>query len=82
MRVTYHSWLRTKIGIEEDTIEGDALGTVGDLSGLLAKRHETVSELFTKEGALRYIVGRRYVDTSFPLEGVDEVGVYPPVTGG
>ena len=83
MRVTYHSWLRAKVDTETDVIaEDETPGTIGDLSGMLAKRHGNVSELFVTEGALRYVVDRRYVDSSFPLKGVDEIGIYPPVTGG
>lgn len=83
MIVKYYSWLRAKTDCDSEAIELPAdVATVGDLAEYLARRHEAAAVLFRHEGALRFMVDRRYVQPSHAVSSSDTVEIYPPVTGG
>lgn len=83
MRVSYFSWLRGKTGVAAEALElPGACRTVDDLIGHLCERHPALAEIAGAQGSLRYTVNRRYVEKSHELAPTDEVGFFPPVTGG
>lgn len=83
MKVTYFSWLRLKTGVpsEELVPPGDGC-TVADLVHHLATRYPALAEIANARGGMRFTVNRHYVESSHVLSGADDVGLFPPVTGG
>jgi len=83
MRVSYFSWLRAKTGVAAEVIElPSECATVDDLIRHLSDRHPALADIAGAQGSLRYTVNRRYVEKLHRIEPTDEVGFFPPVTGG
>ena len=83
MRVGYFSWLRTKTGTAAEVIDlPKDCSTVEKLIRYLSDRHPPLAEIADAPGGLRFTVNRRYVEKSHPLQSSDDVGLFPPVTGG
>jgi molybdopterin synthase sulfur carrier subunit len=83
MKISYFSWLRTKTGIPNEEIALPVqCRTVDDLVRHLAARYPALAEIADARGSMRFTVNRRYVENSHELASDDEVGLFPPVTGG
>jgi molybdopterin synthase sulfur carrier subunit len=83
MRVTYFSWLRLKTGLAFEEIElPNGCNTIALLVDFLAGRYPDLAAVASAEGNLRFTVNRRYVERDHPVEPLDTVGLFPPVTGG
>lgn len=83
MRISYFSWLRTKTGMASETIELPShCATVDDLVRHLSRCHPPLAEIAEARGSLRCTVNRRYVENTHQLAPTDDVGFFPPVTGG
>ena len=83
MKVLYFAWLRTKIGIGEETIELPGnVSTVGDFVGWLCTRGPNYEEALRDRSVVRVAVNQEYVSFDHVLSAGDEVALFPPVTGG
>ena len=83
MNVLYFAWLRTKIGIGEETVElpGD-VSTVGEFVDWLRARGPNYEEALGDRSVVRVAVNQEYVSFDHVLSAKDEVALFPPVTGG
>lgn len=83
MRIGYFSWLRTKTGTSAEVIDlPEGCGTVDNLITYLSGRHPQLGEIANAPGGLRFTVNRHYVEKTHPVQPTDNVGLFPPVTGG
>lgn len=83
MQLLYFSWVRERIGRDEEHIAlPDSVATVGDLLGWLAQRGPGYAEALADRAAIRVAVNQDYVADSHPIAAHDEVAIFPPVTGG
>jgi len=83
VRVRLFADIREKVGKQEVEAEGETVGEA--LDSLVAEYPELEDRLFD-DGELRTHVNLMTdgepAETETPTEGVDEVAVYPPVSGG
>ena len=83
MKLLYFSWVRERIGCDEEDIAlPDGVTTVGALLGWLAQRGPGYAAALADRSALRVAVNQDYVTDSHPISPHDEVALFPPVTGG
>jgi sulfur-carrier protein len=83
MRLLYFAWLRTRIGTAEETVEPPAsVRTVAALVEWLKTRGPGFAEALKNQRLVRVAVNKVYVGFDHPLQPGDEVGLFPPVTGG
>ncbi|WP_188311806.1 molybdopterin converting factor subunit 1 [Salinarimonas soli] len=83
MKVSYFSWLRLKTGTAAEEIQlPEDCRTLSELVTHLTGRHPALGEIADARGAMRFTVNRRYVEGTHVLSATDEVGLFPPVTGG
>ena len=83
MQLLYFAWLRQKIGKSGETIDPPAeVATVGDLIAWLKQRGPGYADALKNEQLVRVAVNREYVGRQHPLAAGDEIGLFPPVTGG
>ncbi|MBM3555784.1 MAG: molybdopterin converting factor subunit 1 [Alphaproteobacteria bacterium] len=83
MKVLYFAWLRTKVGVGEETVEPPAsVTTVGALVTWLKSRSPGHAAAFADLAVVRVAVNQEHVRLEAPVAAGDEVAFFPPVTGG
>jgi molybdopterin synthase sulfur carrier subunit len=83
MKLLYFATIRQKIGAAEETIEPPReAATVGALIDWLKTRGPAYAEALKNPKLVRIAVNREYVTTDHRIAPGDEVGLFPPVTGG
>jgi len=79
IRVLYFARLRETFGSEGESIEAHP-ATVGELTELLSARGESWAQALA--GRVLFAVNQEMARPDTPLQDGDEVGLFPPVTGG
>jgi sulfur-carrier protein len=83
MRLLYFAWLRTRIGTAEEIVEPPAsVATVASLIEWLKSRGPGFADALKTQRLVRVAVNKVLVGYDHPLQPGDEVGLFPPVTGG
>ena len=82
MKVLYFAWLRERIGESEEVVATDGLTTVADLIAALKTRSDGHAMAFADTKALRVAVNQKVAGFDAPLDGVEEIAFFPPMTGG
>jgi len=83
MKLLYFAWLRQRIGKAEETIEPPReVQTVAALIDWLKTRGPNYAEALKNPKLVRVAVNREYVPSGHVLKPGDEIGLFPPVTGG
>ncbi len=81
--VLYFAWLRERIGTSSEALTlPDDVRTVGDLVTYLAARGGGYASAFDNRKTVRCAVNQEFADPATPVGPGDEVGFFPPVTGG
>lgn len=79
LTVRYHTTLINQVGIRQECLDLPDTANLGDLEAVLSERHPGISPLLSiAVVALNGTFARR--DTS--LKENDEVGFFPPLSGG
>lgn len=81
IRVLYFASLRERLGSAEETLQ-DFPGTLAGLRTLLAARGDAWGEVFADEQRVLAAVNQEMAPADRALKAGDEVGFFPPVTGG
>ena len=83
MKVLYFAWLRTRIGVAQETVEPpDEVATVGDLISWLRQRGGGYADALARVDVVKAAVNQEHVAHNHPVRSGDEVALFPPVTGG
>ncbi|MEO1170316.1 MAG: molybdopterin converting factor subunit 1 [Pseudomonadota bacterium] len=83
IELLYFAWVREAIGLDGETVEPPKeVDTVAKLVDWLAGRGDGYSEAFADPSRLRVAVDQRFAGFDTTLEGVREIALFPPVTGG
>lgn len=84
LKLKYFSWVRERIGIEEEDIElpGDVT-TLGDLLAWQLTRGESYEQAFADVEFIRIAVDMKHVtDMGLGISDAKEIAMFPPMTGG
>ena len=82
MQIYYFSWVRERIGIDNENIQTGAK-TVGELIRELSARGEKYSYAFSDLKQIKVAIDHVFVDDfNHPIEQAKEIAFFPPVTGG
>ncbi|MCG6857688.1 MAG: MoaD/ThiS family protein [Salaquimonas sp.] len=84
MKLVYFSWIREKLGMaEEDVTPPEHVGTVGELLDWLGSRSEAFEKVLEHDKVIRVAVDRVHIDDhATPIDGAQEIALFPPMTGG
>lgn len=83
MKLLYFAWLKTKIGVGEETQNPPPeIDTVGKLLAWLKGRGPGHAQALADLSVVRVAVNMNYVGLDHPVVPGDEVALFPPVTGG
>ena len=81
MDILYFAWVRERIGLPKERVETSA-ATVRELVAELSAREDRYAVAFSDLSALRVALDQDLSDFDAPLDGVREVALFPPMTGG
>jgi len=81
IRVLYFASLRERLGRGDETLQTSP-GSVGELRSQLAARGGVWTEVFAGDQRVLAAVNQEMAAAEQPLTAGDEVGFFPPVTGG
>lgn len=81
IRVLYFASLRERLGLGDETLQTHA-GTVAGLRAELAARGDAWHEVFAGAQPVLVAVNQEMAGEDRELADGDEVGFFPPVTGG
>ena len=83
MKLLYFAWVRSKVGIGEETVNPpNRVSDVGGLIDWLKARGPGEADAFSDLSLIRVAVNQNYVELDHPLVAGDEIAFFPPVTGG
>jgi len=83
MKLLYFAWLRTHIGIGEETVTPPStVTTVADLIDWLKTRGDGYATALKHDGVIRVAVNQTFAEMTTPIAQGDEVALFPPMTGG
>ena len=83
MKLLYFAWLRARIGhAEEELPLPEGVRDVAALLEWLGWRGPRYAEALRDLSVVRVAVNHEYVGRDHPVRDGDEVGLFPPVTGG
>jgi molybdopterin synthase sulfur carrier subunit len=77
----YFASLRERLGSAEETLQ-EFPATLNDLRAELAARGGVWGEVFADEQPVLAAVNQEMASAGQPLKPGDEIGFFPPVTGG
>jgi molybdopterin converting factor subunit 1 len=81
--ILYFAWLRERVGISHEEMPlPDGVETVAGLVDYLSARGPRHAAAFENRRTVRCSVNQEFTETSAPVRPGDEVGFFPPVTGG
>jgi molybdopterin synthase sulfur carrier subunit len=81
IRILYFASLRERLGCAGETLT-ETPATVAELRAVLAARGDPWNEVFVQGQRVLAAVNQEMAVDSQPLQAGDEVGFFPPVTGG
>ena len=83
MKLLYFAWLRARIGhAEEELPLPEGVRDVASLLEWLGRRGPRYADALRDLSVVRVAVNQEYVGRDYPVRDGDEVGLFPPVTGG
>ena len=81
MKIKYFAWIKDITNKEEEEINSELINNLDELKLYLIKTYPNLRKHFDKE-VLRFAVNKEYVSENIDLNSVDEIAVFPPVSGG
>ena len=84
MKILYFAWIRERIGFAQEEIElPDTVRDVDTFLAWLKTRGEKFDYALENTSTVRVALDREHcTDFSRPLSGVNEIALFPPMTGG
>jgi molybdopterin synthase sulfur carrier subunit len=83
MILLYFAWVREQIGTDSETLTPPAeVATVAALLDWLATRSPAHAGALADRGRIRVALDDEFASPDSPVSGVQEVAIFPPVTGG
>jgi molybdopterin synthase sulfur carrier subunit len=83
IKLLYFAWLRSKIGLAEETLDLPAdVKDVAGLVSLLQARGGGYADALSNLSVVKVAVNQEYAPFTHAIQAGDEVALFPPVTGG
>ncbi len=83
MRILYFAWLREKTGLSTETCTPPPdVTTVSALMSWLSSRSPAHAAAFAQKHLIRCAVDQEFAAPDTLITGAQEIGFFPPVTGG
>ena len=81
MRIRYFAWIKEITKKDDEVIDINHPKTLEELKEHLVKLYPELKKHFLKD-VLRFAINQEYVSKNLNLKTIDEVAIFPPVSGG
>ena len=81
MRIRYFAWIKDLTKKDEEIIDINHPKTVEELKEYLENIYPELKKHFLQD-VLRFAVNQEYISENLKLEPIDEIAIFPPVSGG
>ena len=81
MRIRYFAWIKDITNKEDEIIDINHPKTIQELKKYLEKLYPELEKHFLQD-VLRFAVNQEYVSENLSLNPIDEIAIFPPVSGG
>ena len=81
MRIRYFAWIKDITNKDEDIIDINHPKTIEELKSYLENIYPELKKHFLQD-VLRFAVNQEYVSENLNLKPIDEIAIFPPVSGG
>ena len=81
MRIRYFAWIKDVTNKDEDIIDINHPKTIQELKKYLEDLYPELKKHFLQD-VLRFAVNQEYVSENLNLKPIDEIAIFPPVSGG
>ncbi len=82
-KLLYFSWIRERIGLEEETVDvPQTVESVRDLIEWLKTRDDGFAAAFEFPDIIRVALDQDHVEHDAPIGNAREIALFPPMTGG
>ena len=81
MRIRYFAWIKDITKKDEEIIDINHPKTLEELKGYLVNIYPELKKHFLQD-VLRFAVNQEYVSENLNLKPIDEIAIFPPVSGG
>ena len=81
MRIRYFAWIKDITHKDGDIIDIDHPKTIQELKKYLENLYPDLKKHFL-QNVLRFAVNQEYVSENLKLNPIDEIAIFPPVSGG
>ncbi len=81
MRIRYFAWIKDITNKDDDIIDINHPKTIEELKKNLENLYPELKKHFLKD-VLRFAVNQEYVSENLKLKPIDEIAIFPPVSGG
>ena len=84
MRILYFAWIRERVGLASEDIALSAdITSVEQFLSWMKTRGENYQYALEQEQVVRIALNQKHcTDFSTSLDGIDEIAIFPPMTGG
>jgi len=83
VKIVYFAWVRERIGKPGEVIDlPDGVVTVGDLLAHLKTLGEEYQGALEHDRVIRVAINHEHADHDEAIAGAEEIGIFPPMTGG
>ncbi len=83
MKLVYFAWVRERIGVESEEVTPPAtVATTYALIDWLKTRGPGYEMALAEPRAVRIAVDKVHASGDVPIDGAEEVAIFPPMTGG
>lgn len=84
MKILYFAWIRERVGFSQETIDLPAgIDTVDGFLNWLKSRGEVFEYALENQTLIRVALDQEHcTDYAQSLEGIKEIALFPPMTGG
>ena len=81
MRIRYFAWIKDITNKEDEIINKNQPKTIQELKKYLENLYPELRKHFLQD-VLRFAVNQEYVSENLSLNPIDEIAIFPPVSGG
>ena len=82
MIIRYFSWLKTITKIEEEIVNNSSIKDVNSLKKYLVNKYPKMKKYLNNNDFVRVAINLSYTYKNNKIKKNDEIGLFPPVSGG